>query len=477
MQINKFLRIIAVVGILLTGLFGFPQSAYATCINYIESQTIAAAYDGDTTPTVNYMDTCSGDDISYQIPIATTITFDGIEYSNVYATTNSVITFGQPDGTYWDYPRTPSISLYSMDWFPGQGGTSGLDIYYSEGGFQISLNMVPYGNYSAQPSTVNILVAITSNGGIAVSYSYQGPEYSNMRTGVRLHDGSIVTLEAWGATQIQSGEQMPSLNPDPVSQEPTLEEQQSDIVEAATLSYQIAELNSLINLINNPEESSPTPEPTPQPTPEPSPEPTVRPTPETSPEPTPQPTVEPTVLPTPEPSVAPTPEPVVDPEPEKEIVIEPEIITENDERFPDIPEKENGINKEELNSMGISKEEAEKLVELAANNAMLSKALEQFNDRSESNDTNVLPYTLADATTEVQAEEFIKSLSPENISAILSNPAAALGDALGNAKELLSNFGELGNDMTDDQREKAQEVIVPIIIASQIAGAVTRRIK
>jgi hypothetical protein len=42
--------------------------------------------------------------------------------------------------------------------------------------------------------------------------------------------------------------------------------------------------------------------------------------------------------------------------------------------------------------------------------------------------------------------------------------------------ELLSNFSELGSDMTDDQREKAQEVIVPVIIASQIAGAVMRRI-
>ena len=46
---------------------------------------------------------------------------------------------------------------------------------------------------------------------------------------------------------------------------------------------------------------------------------------------------------------------------------------------------------------------------------------------------------------------------------------------LGNATELLSNFSELGSDMTDDQREKAQEVIVPVIIASQIVGAATRR--
>jgi hypothetical protein len=32
-------------------------------------------------------------------------------------------------------------------------------------------------------------------------------------------------------------------------------------------------------------------------------------------------------------------------------------------------------------------------------------------------------------------------------------------------------------DMTDDQREKAQEVVVPVIIVSQIAGAMIRRNK
>ena len=113
------------VGIIFTGMFGFPQNAYATCINTIQSQTIASAYNGDQVPTVHAMDTCSGDDVSYQIPIATTITFDGVQYDNIYATTNSVITFGQADNTYWQYPNTPSISLYSMDWYPGASGTDG----------------------------------------------------------------------------------------------------------------------------------------------------------------------------------------------------------------------------------------------------------------------------------------------------------------------------------------------------------------
>ena len=279
-------------------------------MNFIQSQTIAAAYEGDAEPTVHHMDTCSGDDISYQIPIATTVTFDGVQYENIYATTNSVITFGQPDPTYWAYPNTPSISLYSMDWFPGASGTSGLDIYYSEGGFQLNLNMVPYGNYGAQPSTVNILVAITNTGGLAVSYSYQGPEYQNLRTGVRLHNGDIVSLEAWGATQVQAGSPTPTLAPEPIPEPSptpteapiTPEEQQEQVAEAAQLASEISNLNNLIASINGEETNDPEPEPT------------------TDPEPSPEPTDEPDL-------------------PEPDVEVDPEIITPEDPRFPDDEEQ------------------------------------------------------------------------------------------------------------------------------------------
>ena len=255
------------------------------------------------------MDTCSGDDISYQIPIASTVTFDGVQYENIYATTNSVITFGQPDPTYWAYPNTPSISLYSMDWFPGASGTSGLDIYYSEGGFQLNLNMVPYGNYGAQPSTVNILVAITNTGGLAVSYSYQGPQYQNLRTGVRLHNGDIVSLEAWGATQVQAGSPTPTLAPEPIPEPSptpteapiTPAEQQEQVAEAAQLASEISDLNNLIASINGEEANNPEPEPTTDPSPEPSPESTN------------------------EPDL-----------PDPDVEVDPEIITPDDPRFPDV---------------------------------------------------------------------------------------------------------------------------------------------
>ncbi len=480
-------------------MFGLPNNAYATCVNTIQSQTLAAAYNGDETPTVHEMQTCSGDDISYQIPIATTITFDGVEYSNIYATTNSVITFGQPDGTYWDYPSTPSISLYSMDWYPGANNTDGLDIYYSEGGFQINLNMVPFGMWNAEPSTVNILVAITNTGGISVAYSYQGPEYAGMRTGVRLHNGDIVSLEEWGATQIQPGEVLPTLQPEPIapSQEPLTPEQQQVITaQAVQLASEISDLNNLIALINGEI-------PSPEPTPEPSPDPTTDPTPEPDPidpdvvvdpeivtpddprfpdndgqtkpdEPNPSPSSETTDAvkpdegidpkPTPEPSLQPTDtNPTPKPQPD---------LTGNGESLVPTPNNNNtntGISEEELKKLNslivanlVSQEDVNLLVELAKKDDVILQAVQEFTERAEENANAPMPYTIADAITEVHVEK------------LLENPIAVLTDI---DLEVLLSPSEWGKDMTDDQREKVQEIVVSVIIASNlISASMTRRI-
>ncbi len=528
------------VGIVIGTSFGLPNNAYATCVNYIQSQTIAAAYEGDSEPTVHHMDTCSGDDTSYQIPIASTITFDGVEYSNIYATTNSIITFGQPDNTYWAYPNTPSISLYSMDWFPGVSGTSGLDIYYSEGGFQMNLNMVPFGNYSAAPSTVNILVAITNTGGLAVSYSYQGPEYNNLRTGVRLHDGSIVSLEAWGATQVQAGSPTPTLAPEPVAEPtptpteepPTAEEAQAEIVEAVTLANDISNLNNLIAAINNEEVNEPEPEPTTEPTTEPEPEHTEDPdlpdpdvevdpeiiTPEdprfpddseqtepdnSNPSPSPDTTdgESEETDPNPEPSEEPSSQPedtdsTPEPEPEQSVDEDP-VLPPSDNNNTDDDINENGISEQELNKLnklisvndsrlmaavsnfltelspqakasfasdlGIKSEEIALIAEAAKDNPSVAAAVIQFADMAANNENSNMPYTLADAVTELQTAAF------------LSDPLAVFTDI---DFDKVFSPSEWGKDMTDDQREKVQEVIIPVILVSNIISSVmsTRRI-
>jgi hypothetical protein len=253
----------------------------------------------------------------------------------------------------------------------------------------------------------------------------------------------------------------------------------------------------------------PTDEPTEEPTPEPSPEPTVDPTDEPTPEPTPEvtpdpePTEEPVVEPTEEPTPEPSPEPGPDPEPEENPWNEPDVEITDEVLAALVPEKGTGTEEDLSNvianltskdnklvilsaeqitavsqtlraltqeakaevaeDLGIKPSEVAQIAEQMKSNPALAEAFVEFADRAGDAGETPMPFTLADAVTEVQTEAF------------LADPLGAVFEV--DVTELLSNFSELGMDMTDDQREKAQEVIIPVVIASQIAGAVIRRNK
>jgi len=230
--------------------------------------TPAMAEDVPAEPVVVVVTTPGGDDSSYQVPLTTTVTFDGVVYDQVYATTNSVITFGRPDGTYWAYPATPSISLYSMDWvvFPWARPDEHLTIAASDGGFQVDISARPiWLQQATEPTNINIVAAINTDGTVSISYSLTGPTYEGQtRTGVRLTNGDVVTLEEYGVVRV---EEPPVLEPEPVAPTPTPSPESTDA----------------------PVDPTPTPTPTAEPTPTPTPEPTVEPTPEPTQEPTPQP--------------------------------------------------------------------------------------------------------------------------------------------------------------------------------------------
>ena len=251
----------------------------------------------------------------------------------------------------------------------------------------------------------------------------------------------------------------------------------------------------------------PTPEPSPEPTaeepptPEPSPEPTVDPTDQPTPEPTPE--EPPTPEPTPEPTEEPSPEPGPDPEPEDNPWTEPDVEITDKVLAALVPEKGTGTEEDLSNvianltskdnklvvlsaeqitavsqtlraltqeakaevasDLGIKPSEVAQIAEQMKSNPALAEAFVEFSDRAGEAGETPMPFTLADAVTEVQTEAF------------LADPLGAVLEV--DVTELLSNFSELGMDMTDDQREKAQEVIIPVVIASQIAGAVIRRNK
>jgi hypothetical protein len=196
----KLRNTLAVLFIIYSSLFLFPMAARAEEVTTI------------VTP--------GGDDVSYQIPLTVSVVYDGVTYNNVYATTNSVITFGRPDGTYWDYPVTPSISIESRDWWvlPQQMPDTHFIINVSDGGFQVDGTYRPYGTFTGDTTTIVVTAQIQTDGTVAYTYVTDGPLQGNERTGARLVDGTIVTLEEAGVTQVDV---VPVLEPEPVP--PTLE--------------------------------------------------------------------------------------------------------------------------------------------------------------------------------------------------------------------------------------------------------------
>ena len=248
-----------------------------------------------------------------------------------------------------------------------------------------------------------------------------------------------------------------------------------------------------------PKPTQPGPKPE-QPKPEePKPEPTKpeepKPTPAPSPEPKPEPTPEPPVEPSPEPK--PLPRPDFKPAENVDPVIKDAVLaalipqkgTGNSEDLSgviaNLTSKDNKLVKlsveqtaavsqtlksltqeakaEVAKDLGISAAEVAKVAEAMKSDPAVASAFVEFAERAGDAGDTPMPFTLADATTEVQTEAF------------LADPLGAVFEV--DVTELLSNFSELGMDMTDDQREKAQEVIVPVVIASQIAGTMIRRNK
>jgi hypothetical protein len=240
--------------------------------------------------------------------------------------------------------------------------------------------------------------------------------------------------------------------------------------------------------------SEPTEEPTSEPTEEPTSEPTEEPTPEPTEEPTSEPTEEPTSEPTDEPTTEPTDEPTTEPTDNVEIKDEelaaliPEKgegtsedlsgvianLTSKDNKLVILsPEQISAVSQtltaltseakaEVAEELGIKSSDVAAIAEAMKSNPELATAFVEFEDRAAAAGDANMPYTLADATTEVQTEAF------------LADPIGAFTDI--DLSKVL-NPSEWGKDMTDDQREKAQEVVIPVIIASNIiAAAMTRRI-
>ena len=100
-------------------------------------------------------------------------------------------------------------------------------------------------------------------------------------------------------------------------------------------------------------------------------------------------------------------------------------------------------------------EDVQIIAEAVKEDEAVAEAVEEYVERAVEN-ADVEDYNLADVVTEVQTEEF------------LADPVGAFTDIDVAAIDLTT----IGDTMTSTQKEKAQEVVVPVIIASQIVASV-----
>jgi len=199
---RKFLMGIFVPIVGVVGAIVFSTSASADCVQVDQIQNATAQG--------TYV-TCGGDDISYRVPILDSVIFGGITYNDVFATTNSVITFGSPDGTWSDFPPTPGISFQSLDWVAGVPGSpywwnshpdEFFNITTTNSGFVVELQGRYYWTYPNGELIHNILAFVRNPDGTLNIQSFTSSSETQHRNGCRLQlNGPIVDFETCGITQ------------------------------------------------------------------------------------------------------------------------------------------------------------------------------------------------------------------------------------------------------------------------------------
>jgi hypothetical protein len=391
-----------------THLFLKARNSLVICFIVFNSLFLfpVAARAEDSAPSVTTIVTQGGDDVSYQIPLTVSVVYDGVTYQNVYATTNSVITFGSPDGTYWNYPLTPSISIESRDWWalPDRMPDTHFIINVSDGGFQVDGAYRPYGSMSGEVTSIVITAQIQTGGTVAYTYAVNGPLYGGERTGARLTDGTVVPLEQANIIQV---EEAPILEPTPVEPEPVIPE------------------------------------------PEPTPDPVVEPEPDTTPPVVPDivvvqpPIIIPFEPPLVEEIVAEEPPVLVEEPPVivEELPTEPETIPVEEEQPPieeEVPlvEEEAPIVEEEPEVIQVDEVELE---------------------------------TLAPETPVELSNGVVVTAEVAIAVQLLQDPVAMLQEIFTNPVAALDALGSVGADMTEEVREESEKVIVAAVIAGNIA--------
>jgi hypothetical protein len=237
------------------------------------------------------------DDSAFNANLPFTLSLGATEYSNVFISTNGTMTFGTPDGNYWDYPQTPSVSVAGYDWVSfGEGA------YLSYGStantFCAEWSVRPFPQSTGELTQIRLVIDRSDDGGWHGEIVTFGWTPENLRRGIRFEQGQPVVPIA-AAFDVNGGVPV-EVAPAPVP---------SSFDEPPVLPSPTPEPIQSVEPTLNPE-PTPTPEPTQIASPEP--------TPTDTPLPTPEPIIEATQAP------EPTPIPVAVPEPTVAVVV-PEI--------------------------------------------------------------------------------------------------------------------------------------------------------
>ena len=136
-----------------------------------------------------------------------------------------------------------------------------------------------------------------------------------------------------------------------------------------------------------------------------------------------------------------------------------EVVTEVIEiaQEEDLTEEQTEVVAEILN---VEKDDVQIVAELAKKDETVAQAVEEFVERAVSNTDLLMEYTLADVQTEIAFENFV------------ANPIDSI---IGNIDIDNLSITNINDDLTEDTRQKAQEVVIPTIITRIASLAVFSR--
>ena len=110
------------------------------------------------------MSTVTGDDDgSFPMTLPFSLQLGNTNYNQIYYSTNGLMSFGQPDGNFWSYPQTPSVTLAGRDWVSfGPGAYTSYG--YNENSFCIEWSVRPFPQSSGDLTQIRLVVNVFPNG-------------------------------------------------------------------------------------------------------------------------------------------------------------------------------------------------------------------------------------------------------------------------------------------------------------------------